>query len=134
MMNNNNQESQKIIEVYTDANKFRACIAIEKPDMRTEKEQRYELIVIENKVDNLFEAEAVRLALNYVPEKSNIRLYCDKEGDLNAIKMKKASKPRLRIIIDSINSIEKERNLVVEYVSIPRKNNLAGRMLDKIRL
>lgn len=63
-----------VIEVYTDANELRACIAIEKPSSRTETERIFELVVIENRVDNLFEAEAVKLALHYVPEGSHIRL------------------------------------------------------------
>ncbi len=131
-MNNNNEKS-KIIEVYTDANSVRACIAIEKPDTRTEKERKFELIVIENVTDNLFEADAVRLALNYVPENSHVRLYCDKEGDLRAIKTGIARRPNLKAIINSIKSIEKERNLKIDYQHIPRKKNFAGRILDKMK-
>jgi len=131
---NNNLHEPPIIEVYTDANEFRACIAIEKPEKRTEKERIFKLIIIEKKVNNLFEAEAVRLASKYVPENSNIKLFCDKEGDLKAIKTGKARRPNLKAIIGHIRLIEYEKNLTVDYQYVKRKNNPAGRILNKIRI
>lgn len=121
-----------MIEVYTDANKEVACIAIEKIEERTESERRFELIVIENYKDDFYEADAVRIALSYIPKSSQVLLYCDKQGDLHAIKTGKSHSIRLQRIIDAIKSIEKERNLKVEYTYTPRKYNFAGRILDKI--
>ena len=121
-----------MIEVYTDANEEVACIAIEKIEERTVSERRFELIVIENNKDGFYEADAVRIALSYIPQNSQVLLFCDKQGDLRAIKTGKSHNIELQRIIDTIKSIEKERNLIVEYVYTHRKYNFAGRILDKI--
>ncbi len=120
-----------VINVYTDANEEMACIAIEKMAKRTESERRFELIVTENRHD-LFEADAVRIALSFIPKNSQVQLFCDKQGDIHAIKTGKSKKVGLQKIIDNIKSLEKERNLIVDYVYTPRKFNYAGRLLDKI--
>jgi len=121
-----------MLYVYTDANEEVACIAIEKMEERTESERRFELIVIKNNKDDYYEADAVRIALSYIPENSKVLLCCDKQGDLHAIKTGKSKSIRLQQIIDAIKSIEKERNLKVDYTHTPRKYNFAGRILDKI--
>lgn len=120
-----------VINVYTDANEEMACIAIEKMAKRTETERRFELIVSENRHE-LFEADAVRIALSFIPKNSQVHLFCDKQGDIHAIKTGKSKKVGLQKIIDNIKSLEKERNLIIDYKYTPRKNNYAGRLLDKI--
>ena len=122
---------RNLIEVYTDANPEIACIAIERIEDSTDNERKFDLIVIKNKCDNLFEAEAVRIALNYLPENSHAILYCDKEGDINAIKNGKASKKELQTIIDDIKILEKRRRLTIDYEYTPRRKNLSGRFLEK---
>jgi hypothetical protein len=120
-----------IINVYTDANPEMAIIAIEKTE-KLGPERRFDLIVLENECSELFESDAVRIALTYLPENSDVLLHCDKEGDVVAIKNGKSKNPDLQNIIDKINKLEIEKNLSIEYRSIPRKQNYAGRMLDKI--
>lgn len=127
-----NRVNQNNIAVYTDANPEIVCIAIEKTERQTGKERRFELIVIEQKFNEFFEANAVRIALTYVPENCNILLYCDKEGDVVAIQKGKSKNSNLQTIIEKIKELEIERNLSVEYRSIPRKQNFSGRILDKI--
>lgn len=132
MKNDLFNSASKPIEVYTDSNPNMACIAIEKPEKNTENERRFELIVVENKCQNFFEADAVRIALEYLPKNSRSILYCDKEGDIKAIKSGKSNNNELNKIIENIKFLEKERNLIVTYEYKPRKNNYAGRMLDNI--
>ena len=124
--------NSNIIEVYTDANEEMACLAIEKKEERTESERRFELIVVKNNLLDFFEADAIRIALSYIPRNTQVTLYCDKQGDLHAIKTGKSQSVGLQRIIDAIKSIEKERNLIVDYIYTPRRNNFAGRILDKI--
>jgi len=127
----NKQSESNIIEVYTDANPEMAIFAIEKTETR-DSERLFDLFVIENKCKELFEADAIRIALTYIPENSNVLLHCDKEGDVIAIQKGKSKTLKLQTIIEKIKSIEKGKNLTVEYRSIPRKDNYAGRMLEKI--
>jgi len=122
----------KPIEVYTDSNPNMACIAIEKPEKNTENERRFELIVVENECKYFHEADAVRIALEYLPSNSRSILYCDKEGDIKAIQSGKSKNNKLKKIIEIIKFLENKRKLIITYEYKPRKENLAGRMLDKV--
>jgi len=123
----------KIIEVYTDANPKMVCIAIEKPEKRIGFERRFDLIVLDTECDEFFEANAIRLALTYIPDKSDILLHCDKEGDIVAIQKGKSSNKEFQDIITQIKTLETEKSLSIEYVSVPRKENYSGRILEKVQ-
>ena len=125
-------ENITTIQVYTDANPEMAIIAIEKTENRGPG-RSFDLFVIENDCMEFFEADAVRIALTYIPENSKVLLHCDKEGDVVAIKRSYSKTQDLQAIINKIRKIETEKNLSVEYVSIPRLKNFAGRMLEKIK-
>ncbi len=118
-------------EVYTDANPEMAIIAIEKTETK-DSERRFELIVVENKCKLFFEVDAIRIALSYLPDNQNVLLHCDKAGDVYAIQKGKTKNLEFQTIIDQIKKIETKKNLTVEYNFIPRKQNYAGRMLDKV--
>lgn len=127
----NNKDNADVINVYTDANPSFACIAIEKNEKHY-TERRFDLIVIQNKCKLFFEADAVRIALTYLPDNSKILLHCDKEGDIVAIRNGKSNNNNFQEIINKIKLLEQEKNLSVEYKSIPRKKGYAGRIIDKI--